>query len=93
MRKLHQMEIPDPLVSEGECIEYTTNDGRVFHVLAVANDDYGSCPGCIFYQFKNDRSVVGDGRYSCDCGPYGEYSLCYRSYCKFVDMDAIMEEL
>ena len=101
MRKLHQSEIPDPLVSEGECIEYTTIDDRVFHVLAVENDNPGTCPGCIFYQFKNDRSAVSAGRYICDCGLRGEHSLCYkgthgelrRSYCKFVDMDSIMENL
>lgn len=93
MRKLHQSEILKPPAFAGECIEYTAINGMVFHVLAVANDEYGSCPGCIFYQFKNDRSVAGDGRYICDCGPYGDYSLCYRSYCKFVDMDTIMENL
>ena len=101
MRKLHQSEIPDPRVSEGECIEYTTNDGRVFNVLAVASDGYYACPGCIFYQFKNDRPAGRNELYICDCGPNGENSLCYegpikdirRCYCRFVDMDSIMEEL
>ena len=101
MRKLHQNEIPYPRVSEGEYIEYTTNTGRVFHVLAVENDKSGTCPGCVFFGFKNERFAVGNDRYICDCGPHGEHSLCYkglnnemsRSYCKFIDMDSIMEEL
>ena len=101
MRKVYQSEIPNPLVSEGECIEYTAINGMVFHVLAVANDESISCHGCAFYKFKNDRSVVGNGRYICDCGPNGENSLCYKGqgldvskgYCRFVDMDSIMEKL
>lgn len=101
MRKLHQMEIPDPLVSEGEYIEYTTENGRVFHVLAVPPNKSVSCHGCVFLQFKNDRSAVGNDYYICDCGPHGEHSLCYkgtnaemsRSYCRFIDIDKIMEDL
>lgn len=101
MRKIHQMDIPDPLVSEGECIEYTTNTGRVFHVLAVASDGYWACPGCTFFRFKNERFDVGNDRYICDCGPKGENSLCYkgpiedmrRCYCRFVDIDTVMEDL
>ena len=45
MRKLHQNEIPDPLVSEGEYIEYTTNNGRVFNLLAIEANKSTSCHG------------------------------------------------
>ena len=101
MRKIHQSEIPNPLVSEGECIEYTAINGRVFNVLSIANNESISCHGCTFHRFKDERFSVGDGRYICDCGPHGEHSLCYKgssrdvriSYCRFVDMDTIMEEL
>ena len=101
MRKIHQSEIPDPLVSEGECIEYTAIDGRVFHVLAVLDDKSGSCHECTFYKFKEDRPASLTELYICDCGPRGDHSLCYkgsiqdarRCYCRFIDMDKVMEDL
>ena len=58
MRKIHQNEIPDPPVSEGECIEYTTNTGRVFHVLAIASDGYYSCPGCRFLNLITTNQLL-----------------------------------
>lgn len=101
MRKLHQMEIPDPLVSEGEYIEYTAENGRVFHVLAVETDKPGYCPGCTFYKFKYNESCSRHNYYVCECGPKHNTNLCYKgfddesgkSFCKFIDIDAILEDL
>lgn len=102
MRKLHQMEIPDPLVSEGEYIEYTANNGMVFHVMAVSSARSGYCDGCTFLRFKRDVLTADDSRYICDCGPIGENSLCYKGlngnppgakYCRFVDINKALEDL
>ena len=101
MRKLHQNKIPDPLVSEGEYIEYTTNNGRVFNLLAIEANKSVSCHGCAFFEYKKDSSDVGNDYYICDCGPNGENSLCYKgsnngyseAYCRFIDVDSVMENL